>query len=141
MFTGIHALRAADLFDFIEAYDLHFQTIRAASPLTRGCLVAFHFVIDLFLLRCLITWFLRDSRHSYSDRNNRIVAKIGGFTGWVFLTGLLLGAVFGWIYGVKYATGLLFSGISPFGLAYLLGALCMLVVGWEFYARAKAVTG
>ena len=56
-FSAVHALRAADLLDAIEAYGLQLQTIRHNGFLMSAALVAFHLVINLFVLGLLFAWF------------------------------------------------------------------------------------
>src|SRR5262249_54558784 len=56
-FSGAHALRAGDLLDVIEAYDLNIQPIRHAGQLTAFCLVLFHLFMALFLISLLLEGF------------------------------------------------------------------------------------
>src|SRR5262245_6734908 len=58
-FAGAHALRAADLLDVVEAYDLNIQSVRHASGLTAAALVAYHFATSLFLIGLLTEWITR----------------------------------------------------------------------------------
>src|SRR5262245_24341318 len=56
-FTLIHPLRAGDVLDIIEAYGLRLQQIRHNSVLVSTALIAFHLIVDLFLLAVLIDRF------------------------------------------------------------------------------------
>ncbi|BBM83511.1 hypothetical protein [Candidatus Uabimicrobium amorphum] len=49
-----HGFRAADIFDFLEAYHINLQTVKSASSFSSGCLIAMHWMLDIFLL----TWVL-----------------------------------------------------------------------------------
>jgi hypothetical protein len=51
-----HALRAVDLFDAAEIYGWNVQLIESASHLTALCLIAFHLIMDLFLLALLVQY-------------------------------------------------------------------------------------
>jgi len=52
--VAVHAVRAGDLVDGIEAYGLNLQTVHNASHLTAWALILYHVVIDLFILRLLM---------------------------------------------------------------------------------------
>ena len=49
-----HGFRAADIFDFLEAYNIDLLTVKSASSFSSGCLIAMHWMLDIFLL----TWIL-----------------------------------------------------------------------------------
>lgn len=53
-FTGAHTFRAADLFDTLEAYGWRMQAIQHAHWLVGGALIAFHLLVDLFLISLLL---------------------------------------------------------------------------------------
>jgi hypothetical protein len=53
-FSLAHALRAVDLFDTVEIYGWNVQRIESASHFTSLCLIAFHLIMDLFLLTFLV---------------------------------------------------------------------------------------
>jgi len=50
----VHAIRAADIVDVIEAYGLNLQAVHNASHLTACTLILYHLVVDLFILRLLM---------------------------------------------------------------------------------------
>jgi len=87
----VHALRAADVLDGIEAYGLSFQAIHNASDLTAWILIFFHLVIHLFFLRLLMEVVGRRRRSMLEAGTRRRVARwatltvIGGFVAiWLF---------------------------------------------------------
>jgi HEAT repeat protein len=49
-FSAAHALRASDILDTVEAFDLKIQFIKHRSPLVAGLVVLYHLVVDLFML-------------------------------------------------------------------------------------------
>jgi HEAT repeat protein len=49
-FSAAHALRASDILDTVEAFDLKIQFIKHRSPLVAGLIVLYHLVVDLFML-------------------------------------------------------------------------------------------
>lgn len=53
LFSAVHALRAGDLFDGLEAYGIDLQVIAHDGPLVASLLLAFHLVLDLFLIAVL----------------------------------------------------------------------------------------
>jgi hypothetical protein len=55
-FAVAHALRAADLLDVIHSYNLQIQAIHHSSLLVSVCLVAFHLIVDLFILGLLLKY-------------------------------------------------------------------------------------
>ncbi len=72
LFGTAHAVRAADLPDFLEAYGLHIQTIHNASVLSGAVLIIYHLVLDLFLLSLLLDWLARRRQamlSKYQDLN------------------------------------------------------------------------
>jgi len=69
----VHAIRAADLMDAIEAYGLSFQAVHNASHLTAWVLILYHVVIDLFILRLLMEGV---------DRWKRFLLEGGRFGRW-----------------------------------------------------------
>jgi HEAT repeat protein len=53
VFSFAHALRASDVLDIIEAYGLTIQTFKHNSALTAGIVVAYHLIVDVFVLGVL----------------------------------------------------------------------------------------
>lgn len=51
---GIHTIRAADILDMFQAFGVNVQVISHNSYLTAACLIAFHVIVDLFLLKVFV---------------------------------------------------------------------------------------
>jgi HEAT repeat protein len=82
LFVIVHVVRAGDLVDFIEAYGLNLQTIHHASPLVAICLMAFHLVLNLFLIRLLMDVIDEvKKRLLQSDHKLRVYVAMAGMAG------------------------------------------------------------
>jgi hypothetical protein len=80
LFVAAHALRAGDLLDVIEAYGLDLQSIHHESSLVAVCLIVFHLVLNLFLIRLLMEGVDRiRKRVMKTNKNNTWYAIWGGF--------------------------------------------------------------
>ncbi len=80
-----HAFRASDVFDFVEAFDLNIQPIKHHRFLTAGCVIAYHFIIDLFILSLVWNLIDRAKRRLLEDEEIRDWTIRGGvtlFAGW-----------------------------------------------------------
>ena len=55
-FTGIHILRAADIVDFIEEYQIDMQNIRHNSAFSGITIVCMHWMVDIFLIAWFVTF-------------------------------------------------------------------------------------
>lgn len=66
-FSLVHAVRAADLWDIIEAYGLQLQTNRHVSNLTAVCLIVFHLLMDFFVISLLLEWIARARKALLAD--------------------------------------------------------------------------
>jgi hypothetical protein len=67
-FTVAHALRAADVLDFVENYGLDLQNLKHRSTFAGLLLVAMHLTVDLFLLTFVLRALLRVVRKSFWER-------------------------------------------------------------------------
>lgn len=66
-FSLIHALRASDILDTIEAYGLNVQTIKHKGLIMASTLVVYHAIIDLFVLRLMFSCFKAWQRKKLND--------------------------------------------------------------------------
>ena len=94
MLVLVHALRAADLVDAIEAYGLNFQAIHNHSHLTAWTLILYHLIVDLFILRLLMEGFQRWTRYLVEGRFKRLVR-------WGSVA-LVVGFISIWLYSALY---------------------------------------
>jgi len=65
VFTGAHILRASDVLDILEEFQLNFQNVRHATSTIAIILMSMHWLVDVFL----ITWIIYTiKRVFHSDR-------------------------------------------------------------------------
>lgn len=65
---AVHALRAVDLLDIIEAYGIHLQNVKNQSAVSGLALFGMHLMVDIFILGALFNAFSRYSRESPTVR-------------------------------------------------------------------------
>lgn len=73
-FVLLHAARAGDILDGLQAYGLNFQPIRHAGWVTATTLVVYRGILSLFLIRLILEWVgsLRQRLGSTSNRDERL---------------------------------------------------------------------
>lgn len=124
LFSGVHALKAGDLFDFIEAYGIDLQVVQHEGTLTASCLLAFHLILDLFLIAVLFEGF----HQIYQANRHRVPTPRIHWspTGRLFVAALAAGTVVtlgGWLLHVLVDYPL---QAVPFAFAVLVGTLLIL---------------
>ncbi len=101
----IHALRAVDLLDVIEAYGIRLQNVRNQSVLSGLALFSMHMMVDIFILGAIFNAVSRRSRESVTVRQfmeemeNTLISP----KSFLFLGVMVAG------YMITYTTGHLFD--------------------------------
>ena len=90
----VHAIRAADLVDAIEAYGLNLQTVHNNSHMTAWTLIFYHVIIDLFIIRLLMEGFERWKRYL-------VEGQFRQFVRWISLS-IVIGFVMVWAWSALY---------------------------------------
>ena len=94
VFSLAHGFRAADLFDAVEAFDLNIQSVKQHSIVGAVFVIAYHAIVDTFVLAILWEVIERIKRRLLKDDGIRsLVTKslIWSFVGWLLVLLVFVG--------------------------------------------------
>jgi HEAT repeat protein len=94
VFSLAHAFRAADLFDAVEAFNLNIQAVKQHSIVAAVFVIAYHAIVDTFILAVLWQIIERTKRRLMKDDGIRsLVTKslIWSFVGWLLVLIVFIG--------------------------------------------------